>query len=197
MSLLRCCVPLLLGAVGGYSMNTRHGWVRFLLDLLFPLLFIFCHFCWLQWLTGQFGDVWLFIISEGVSGLELKSFILDWFSRSLFFLSLDLYTLPVCQHSYSESWSIRLSMSTPSELLYVRWLQTTYIFFTFLLGVTDIQTHHQAFSIITILVTITFSSNSIIIILVACFALQPGKVTVSHWAYSKSSSSRPQTPLSS
>lgn len=42
----------------------------------------------------------------GVSGLELKSFILDWFSRrffSSFFKSHDLYTLPVCQHSSSES----------------------------------------------------------------------------------------------
>lgn len=54
--------------------NTRHGRVQFPLDLLFPLLpvFMFCHFCWLLWLTRQFGDVWLFIISEGVTGTGIK-----------------------------------------------------------------------------------------------------------------------------
>lgn len=54
------------------------------------------NFCWSQWLTEQFGDVWLFIISGGVSGLELKSFILDWFSRSLFFFFYHL-TFTLCQ----------------------------------------------------------------------------------------------------
>lgn len=96
-----CCYELAYmlcpTAVGGYGMNTRHGWVRFLLDLLFPFLFIFClFFFWWQWLTGQFGDVWLFIISEGVSGLELKSFILDWFSRFFFFFFYHM-TFTLCQ----------------------------------------------------------------------------------------------------
>lgn len=54
---------------------------------------MFSSFGWLLWLTRQFGDVWLFIISEGVSDLELKSFILDWFSRSFFFLYHMTFTL--------------------------------------------------------------------------------------------------------
>lgn len=40
---------------------------------------VFQYFSWLLWLTRQFGHVWLFIIFQGVSDLELKSFIVDRF----------------------------------------------------------------------------------------------------------------------
>lgn len=113
---------------GSYSVNIRHGSIQFLLGLLFPLLpvFIFCHFCWLQWLTRQFGDVWLFIISEGVSGLELKSFILDWFSRS--YLLFFFITWPL--HSASLStllfWVVECSLIHVYTLRVVcEWLRVT------------------------------------------------------------------------
>lgn len=52
LSLLICCAPLPLGAVEGYGINTRHGYVRFL--LLHPLLFIYLFFVvifvgWSDW----------------------------------------------------------------------------------------------------------------------------------------------------
>lgn len=56
------------------------------------LIYVFSFRC-LLWLTRQFGDVWLFIISEGVSNLELKSFILDWFfPKFVFFITWPLHS---------------------------------------------------------------------------------------------------------
>lgn len=137
----------------GYNRNTvviDSPWIYYS-----PLVFIyFCHFCWLPWLTRQFEDVWLFIISQVVSGLELKSFILDWFFSKFVFYHMTFYTQPVCQNCESESWS--LSLSTPSELLgsgtdNLLWLYQKCSRFT------KVQIHCQASIIDTIPVTTTFS----------------------------------------
>ena len=94
-SIIASCVPVLLGVVGDYGMNTKHGWVRFLQDLLFPPLTYFLSFLLVAVIDRAIWRCLAFIISEGVSDLELKSVILDWFSRRLFFFYPMTFTL--CQ----------------------------------------------------------------------------------------------------
>lgn len=88
---------------------------------LLPVLPVFF---WLLWLTRQFGHVWLFIIFQGVSDLELKSLIVDWFFYNflpLFFLitwpllSTSLFW-PGCHSSYSELLNVIFPMYRILEL---------------------------------------------------------------------------------
>lgn len=121
---------------------------------IIPCIFFFffpCHFCWLWWLTGQFEDVRLFIISEGVSGLELKSFIVDWFSRSLFFITWPLHSTSL---STLLVWVLNCSlMSTPWELFSASGCMSRALSCVF-------KMHHQAVNVI-----------SSVIISVKCFVL--------------------------
>lgn len=134
---------------------------------------ICCHFCWLQWLTGQFGDVWFFIISEDVSGLELKSFILDWFSRSFVFFIFYHMTFTLCQPVNTPN----LSHGGYAYL----YLHTFFSYFS--QGHINSKYTSQVSSLITIPITNAFRIISIIIILIMCFVLYPGKVTVTRWQY--------------
>lgn len=150
-------------------------WICYSTSYLF-----FWHFCWLQWLTGQFGDVWLFIIFVGVSSSELKPFILDWFFFLKFvfchmtFIRCQFVNTPSLRHEVFalHVQTLRVALC---EWLHVTCTGQTYGFcFKIFLWVTKVQKHQQVFSIISIIIT-----------LVTWFVLQPGKVTVAHWGYSK------------
>lgn len=87
------------------------------------------------------------------------------------------FILPVCPHSLSEWWRVRSPLSSC-----FMWVVTC-----------KGQTYDFCFWIILWVIPV-FSIISIIIILVACSVPQPGKVTVAHRGYSKSSL-WPRTPL--
>lgn len=168
INLFICCVPLLLRLVGGSGMNTRHGWVWFPLDPLFPFLFIFLSFLVVAvidraiWRCLAFHHLWgcqwlgIKILYRGLIFCEVCFFI-TWPLHSSS-LSTHLVGIEECSliHFYTFRVVGWLQSQVGQPIIYM----CSFLTYIINMGIMNIQKHHHAFIMSQSTIALTSSPSS-------------------------------------